>query len=71
MSFIQSGNETRIYRISSDNKLDGMYGGCFFFFCNNDVETFLLNFLMYLQITSTDSYIATQNCIQKTESLQN
>ena len=27
MSFKQRGSETRIYRISSDNKLDGMYGG--------------------------------------------
>ena len=27
MSFVQSGSETKIYRISSDNKLDGMYDG--------------------------------------------
>ena len=27
MSFIQSGSETRIYRIFSDIKLNGMYGG--------------------------------------------
>ena len=27
MSFIKSGSETRIYRISSGNKLDGIYDG--------------------------------------------
>ena len=27
MGFIQTGSDTRIYRISSDNKLNGMYGG--------------------------------------------
>ena len=27
MSFIQRGSETRIYRIFSDNNLDGMYVG--------------------------------------------
>ena len=27
MSFIQSGSEARIYRISSDDKLDSIYGG--------------------------------------------
>ena len=27
MSFVQSGSETKMYRISSDNKLDGTYGG--------------------------------------------
>ena len=30
MSFIQSGSETRIYRIPSDIKLNGMYGGQLF-----------------------------------------
>ena len=37
----------------------------------DDAETFLLNFLMYVQIASTDIYLATQNCIQNTASLQN
>ena len=27
MCFLQSGSETRIYRIFSNNKLGGMYGG--------------------------------------------
>ena len=28
------------------------------------MQDFLLNFLMYVQIASTDIYMATQNCIQ-------
>ena len=76
MSFIQSEIETRIYRISSGNKLDDMHGGQLsqrnpvtpF---DDDAENFLLNFLMYAQIASSDIYMATQNCIQNTASLQN
>ena len=54
MSLIQSGSDTRIYRISSENKLDGMYGGqpsqhksltSF----DDDAESFPI----YLQIAST------------------
>ena len=29
---------------------------------DDDAENFLLNFLMYVQIASTDIYMATQNC---------
>ena len=57
MNFIQSGSEKRIFRISSDNKLD-------------DAQNFLLNFLIYVQIASTGIYMITQNCIQNTASLQ-
>ena len=76
MSFIQSGSETRIHRIFSDNKLDGMYVGQLsqhnsLTSFDDDAEIFLLNFLMYLQIASTDIYMATQNCIQNRASLQN
>ena len=38
---------------------------------DDDVEIFLLNFLIYLQIASTDIYMASQNCIQNAASLQN
>ena len=71
----KNGKNYRIYRISSDNKLDGMYGGklsqrnpltCF----DDHAEFFLFNFVMYMQIASTDIYMATQNCIQNTASLQ-
>ena len=73
MSFIQSGSETRIHRIFSDNKLDGMYVGQlsqhnFLTSFDDDEENVLLNFLT---ISSTDIYMATQNCIQNTASLQN
>ena len=73
MSYKQSGIETRIYRIFSDNKLDGMYVGQLsqhnsLTSFDDDVENVLLNFLM---ISSTDIYMATQNCIQITTSLQN
>ena len=62
MSFIQSGSETRIYRIFSDNKLDGMYVGQLsqhnsLTSFDDDAESFLLNFLMYVQVASTDIYI--------------
>ena len=40
---------------------------CFY----DDTEHFLLNFLMYVQIASTDIYTDTQNCTQNTRSLQN
>ena len=75
MSFIQSGSETRICRISSDNKLDDMYGGQLsqhnsLTSSNDDAENFLLNFPMYVEIASADIYMATQNCIQNTGSLQ-
>ena len=58
MSFIQSESETRIYRISSDNKLDDMYGGQLsqhnsLTSFDDDAENVLLNFLMYVQIAST------------------
>ena len=36
---------------------------------DDEAEHFLLNFLMYMQIASTN--MATQNCIQNTASLQN
>ena len=71
----KNGKNYRIYRISSDNKLDSMYGGklsqrnsltCF----DDHAEFFLFNFVMYMQIASTDIYMATQNCIQNTASLQ-
>ena len=53
MSFIKSGSETRIYRISSGNKLDGMYDGTLsqhnsLTSFDDDTENFLLNFLMYV-----------------------
>ena len=69
MSFIKNGNKTEIYRISCCNKLDGMYGGQLSQYnslasFNDDAENCLLNFLMYMQIASTDIYMATQNCIQ-------
>ena len=73
MSFMQGGIETRIYRIFSDNKLDGMYVGQLsqhnlLTSFDDDAENVLLNFLM---ISSTDIYVATQNCTQNTASLQN
>ena len=57
MSFIKSGSETRIYRIFSDNKLDGMYVGYLsqhnsLTSFDDDVENVLLNLIM---ISSTDS----------------
>ena len=53
MSFIKSGSETRIYRISSGNKLDGIYDGRLsqhnsLTFFDDDTENILLNFLMYV-----------------------
>ena len=78
MSFMQSGSETRIYRISSDNNLDGMYGGRGQLSQHNsltsfddDAENFLLNFLMYVQIARTDIYMTTEYCMKNTASLQN
>ena len=38
---------------------------------DNEAENFLLSFLMYVEIASTDIYVAPQNCIQNTASLQN
>ena len=38
---------------------------------DDDAESFFLNFLMYVQIATTDIYMATQNWIQNTASLQN
>ena len=38
---------------------------------DDEAEHFLLNFLMYMQIASTNIYMATQNCVQNTASLQN
>ena len=72
MSFIQSGSETRIYRIFSGKKLDGMYGG--WLSQHNSLTSFDDNaeiFLMYKQIDSTDIYMTTQNCMQNTASVQN
>ena len=75
MRLIQSESKTGIYRISSNNKLDGIYGGqqsqhnSLASFYDN-AQNFLLNFLMYVQIVSTDIYMATQNCIQNTTTLQ-
>ena len=62
MSFIQSGSETRIYRISSDNKLDAMYGGQLSQYksltsFDDDAENILPSFLMYVQIAGTNIYI--------------
>ena len=37
---------------------------------DDDAEKFLVNFIVYVQITSTYIYMATQNYIQNTESLQ-
>ena len=70
MSFIESGSETRTYRISSGNKLYVMYGGLLpqhnsLTSFDGDAENFLLKFLMYVQIASTDVSMATQNWIQK------
>ena len=76
MSFIKNRNKTEIYRISCCNKLDGMYGGQLSQYnsltsFNDDAENCFLNFLMYMQIASTDIYMATQNYMQNTASLQN
>ena len=76
MSFIQSGSETRIYRIFSGNNLDGIYDGWLsqhnsLTSFDDDAEIFLLNFLMCVQIASRDICMTTQNCIQNTVSLQN
>ena len=62
MSFIQSGSETGIYRTFGDNKLDGMYVGYLsqhnsLTAFDDDTEIFLLNFLMYVQVASTNIYI--------------
>ena len=38
---------------------------------DDNAEIFLLNFLMYVQIASLDIYMAIQNCIQNTASIQN
>ena len=72
MSFIQNGSETRIYRIFSGKKLDGMYGD--WLSQHNSLTSFDDNaeiFLMYKQIDSTDIYMTTQNCMQNTASVQN
>ena len=70
MSFIHSGSETRTYRISSGNKLDGMYGSItqhnslmkiVLTSFDGDAENVLHNSVMYLQIASTDIYMAFQN----------
>ena len=76
MSFIQSGSETRIYRIFSGNNLDGICDGWLsqhnsLTSFDDDAEIFLLNFLMCVQIASRDICMTTQNCIQNTVSLQN
>ena len=62
MSFIQSGSETGIYRIFGDNKVDGIYVGQLsqhnsLISFHDDAEIFLLNFLIYVQVASTDIYI--------------
>ena len=72
MSFIQNGSETRIYRIFSGKKLDGMYGD--WLSQHNSLTSFDDNaeiFLMYKQIDSTDIYMTIQNCMQNTASIQN
>ena len=72
MSFIQNGSETRIYRIFSGKKLDGMYGD--WLSQHNSLTSFDDNaeiFLMYKQIDSTDIYMTIQNCMQNTASVQN
>ena len=76
MSFIQSKSDTRIYRISSGTKLDGMYCGQLsqhnsLTSLDDDAENFLVNFLVHMQIASINLYMATQNCIQNKGSLQN
>ena len=76
MCFIQSKSGTRIYRISSGTKLDGMYCGQLsqhnsLTSLDDDAENFLLNFLVHLQITNINLYMATQNCVQNKGSLQN
>ena len=38
---------------------------------DDDAENCLLIFLMYVEIASTDIYMAAENCIQNTASLQN
>ena len=38
---------------------------------NDGLENVLLNFVMHVEIASTDTYVATQNCIQNTAWLQN
>ena len=63
LSFNLSGSETGIYRIFGDNKLDDMsvvgqlsqHNSLTSF--DDDAESFLLNFLMYVQVASTDIYI--------------
>ena len=62
MSLIQSGSEPGSYRIFGDNKLDGMYVGKLSQHNSltsfaDDEEIFLLNFLMHVQVASTDIYI--------------
>ena len=38
---------------------------------DDDAENCLLIFLMYVEIASTDIFMAAENCIQNTASLQN
>ena len=54
MIFIHRGNETRIYRVSSGNKLDWVYDSNIYF--DGDAEIILLSILMYFQIASTYIY---------------
>ena len=72
MSFIQNGNETRIYRIFSGNKLDGMY--CGQLSQHNSLTSFddkAETFFMYVQMDSTDICMTAQSCMQNTASVQN
>ena len=62
MSFIQSGSETRICRISSDDKFNGIYGDQLsqhnsWTSFDDDRGKFLSNFLMYVYIAGIDIYI--------------
>ena len=65
LTFIHSGSEIRIYRLSSGNKLEGrasyMTSELFNKKClkksfDGDAENILLSILMYLQIASTYIY---------------
>ena len=58
-----------VQKISTDEK-DGMYDSQLSQH-NDDAKNILLNFLMCVQIASTDTDMATQNFIQNTACLQN
>ena len=72
MRFIQSGNEARVYRTSSNNKLARWHvwwlavSGYSWTSFDDDAEIFLLSFLIYAEIANTDIFMTTQHCTQNT-----